>query len=197
MALEKNNNAVFLSISDGKITKRVKQPTSESVTRVTKEGKTVHEEIYDGVSGIITDIQVKEHQSFGKFWNITIQDGEERYILQTNYSGGYASAFLKTLPNVDVEERVRFAPHMKIENDKKKVTLFLQQGGKALKHAYTKDEPNGLPQMKQIKVKGVMQWDDTEMMEFLENMVKTTILPKLKKAEPVTVEGEETDEAPF
>jgi hypothetical protein len=95
------------------------------------------------------------------------------------------------------EERVRFAPHMKIENDKKKVTLFLQQGGKALKHAYTKDEPNGLPQMKQIKVKGVMQWDDTEMMEFLENMVNTTILPKLKKADPVAVEGEETDEAPF
>lgn len=197
MALEKNNNAVFLSISDGKITKRVKQPTSESVTRVTKEGKTVHEEIYDGVSGIITDIQVKEHQSFGKFWNITIEDDGVRYILQTNYSGGYASAFLKTLPNVDVEERVRFAPHMKIENDKKKVTLFLQQGGKALKHAYTKDEPNGLPQMKQIKVKGVMQWDDTEMMEFLENMVNTTILPKLKKADPVVVEGEETDEAPF
>lgn len=197
MALEKNNNAVFLSISDGKITKRVKQPTSESVTRVTKEGKTVHEEIYDGVSGIITDIQVKEHQSFGKFWNITIEDDGVRYILQTNYSGGYASAFLKTLPNIDVEERVRFAPHMKIENDKKKVTLFLQQGGKALKHAYTKDEPNGLPQMKQIKVKGVLQWDDSEMMEFLENMVKETILPKLKKSEPMAVEGEETDEAPF
>ena len=51
--------------------------------------------------------------------------------------------------------------------------------------------------MKQIKVKGVMQWDDTEMMEFLENMVNTTILPKLK-AQPATVEAdEETDESPF
>lgn len=201
MALEKNNNAVYLSIGDGKITKRVKQQTDISQSRTLKNGTTIHEEIYDGVSGIITGIKTHEHPSFGKFWNVTIQDGEEIYTLQMNYSGGYASAFLKTLPNVDLSKRVRFSPSMKIEGDKKKVTLFLNQDGKALKHFYTKENPNGLPQMVQIKVKGKMQWDDSAMMDFLEKMVLTDIVPKLSKStadEPVVVGIEEPeDEMPF
>ena|SRR6185312_1220638 len=201
MALEKNNNAVHLSIGDGKITKRVKQQTDISQSRTLKNGNVIHEEIYDGVSGIITGIKTHEHPSFGKFWNVTIQDGEEIYTLQMNYSGGYASAFLKTLPNVDLTKRVRFSPSMKIEGDKKKVTLFLNQGGKALKHFYTKENPNGLPQMVQIKVKGKMQWDDSSMMDFLEKMVMTDIVPKLSgnnaTPEPVAAGEDSEDEMPF
>lgn len=192
--LEKNNSATFLSIGDGKITKRVKQPTDQSVQRTLNNGSVIHEEIYDGVSGMITDIKTHEHPSFGKFWNVYLQDGEENYILQMNYSGGYASAFLKTLPNVDLTQRVRISPSMKIENDKKKVTLFIQQGGQALKHFYTKDNPNDLPQMTQKKIKGKLTWDDSDMMEFLEEMVKNDIVPKLKN---VTVAAGEDDDEPF
>jgi hypothetical protein len=198
--LEKNNNAVYLSIGDGKITKRVKQPTDISQSRTLKNGNVIHEEIYDGVSGIITDIKTHDHPSFGRFWNVSIQDGEEKYILQMNYSGGYASAFLKTLPNVDLTKRVRFSPSMKIEGDKKKVTLFLNQDGKALKHFYTKENPNGLPQMVQIKVKGKLQWDDSDLMSFLERMVVNDIFPKLSKTatpEPAMAGEETEDEMPF
>ncbi len=179
--LEKNNHATYLSISDGKITKRVKQPTADSITRKLKDGRDVHEEIYDSVSGIITDIKTHDHPSYGKFWNIFLSDGEENYILQMNYSGGYASAFLKTIPNADVTQRLRISPSMKMEGDKKKVTLFISQNGAALKHYYTKDSPNGLPPMKQIKIKGKMAWQDSDMMDFLENMINEKILPKLKK----------------
>jgi hypothetical protein len=199
MALEKNNSAVFLSIGDGKITKRVKQPTADSVSRTLKDGKVIHEEIYDGVSGMITDIKVQDHPSYGRFWNIAIQDGEDSYILQMNYSGGYASAFLKTLPNIDLTKRVRFSPNMKMEGDKKKVTLFISQDGTPLKHYYTKDNSNGLPQMKQIKVKGKLTWDDSDMMDFLEKMVKADILPQLKN-HPAPVSDlvpDTSDEAPF
>lgn len=136
------------------------------------------------------DIKTQDHPSYGKFWNVVMQDGDDRYTLQMNYSGGYASAFLKTIPNADLSQRIRISPSMKIEGDKKKVTLFLSQNGVPLKHFYTKDNPNGLPQMKQIKVKGKLSWDDSDMMEFLENMVKTTIVPKLKAA-PVTADADE------
>lgn len=200
--LEKNNSATYLSIGDGKITKRVKQPTKDSVTRKLKDGKEIHEEIYDGVSGIITDIKTHDHPSFGKFWNVFIIDGEESYILQMNYSGGYASAFLKTLPNADLTQRLRISPSMKMEGDKKKVTLFINQGGAALKHFFTKDAPNGLPQMKQIKVKGKIQWDDSDMMAFLENMVLKEVVPKLNKSSKpeMAVAGdveEDKNEMPF
>jgi hypothetical protein len=203
MALEKNNNTTFLSIGDGKITKRVKEPTDISQSRTLKNGNTIHEEIYDGVSGMIIGIKTHEHPAYGKFWNIVIQDGEETYTLQMNYSGGYASAFLKTLPNVVLTKRVRFSPSMKIEGDKKKVTLFIQQDGKALKHFYTKDNPNDLPPMVQKKVKGKQIWDDSDMMEFLEQMVNEKIVPQLGNSdtpEPIVagdVDEENPDDLPF
>ncbi len=39
--------------------------------------------------------------------------------------------------------------------------------------------------MKEIVLKGVKMWDDTDQVYFLENMVNTTIIPKLPKAEPM------------
>jgi hypothetical protein len=178
MGLEHNTRTIFLSIGDGKITRRVKEPTGSSKQRTTKEGKVVNEEIYDAVTGIITDIKVTTHDKYGKFWNV---------YLQMNYSGGYSSAFLKALPNVDLSARVKLIPSMKVVDGKKKVTLFINQHGKALKHFYTKENPNGLPQMVKTKFKGQEVWDDTDMMQFLEAMVNTNIIPKLPKSgAPVT-----------
>lgn len=184
MGLENNSFAKYLSIGDGKITKRVKEPTDKSTQRVLKNGNTINEEIYDAISGTITDIQTQDHPQYGRFWNVTLQDEGESFILQMNYSGGYASAFLKLLPNVDLSSPVRIVPTMKVENGKKKVGLFIMQHGSALKHYYTKENPNGLPPLEKIKVKknGKMteQWDDNNMMEFLEKMVVDEIQPQLK-----------------
>lgn len=201
MALGQNNNAIFLNIADGKIIRRFQNATKDSKERVLAKGpnagKVVHEEHYSFVEGLITDIQTKD-SDYGKSWIVTIDDEGERYILQMDYSGGYSSAFLKALPNVDLSKKVKLSPKMTIEGDKKKTTLFINQGGTAAKHFYTKDNPNGLPQMVQKKVKGKMQWDDSEMMEFFEKMVNTQILPKLKAFKEVAAEVEEGgEEAPF
>jgi hypothetical protein len=157
-------------------------------------GKVVHEEVYSFVEGLITDIQTKD-SDYGKSWLVTIEDNGEKYILQMDYSSGYSSSFLKALPNVDISAKVKLSPKMTIEGDKKKTTLFINQHGTAAKHFYTKDNPNGLPQMVQKKVKGKMQWDDSEMMEFFENMVKNEILPKLKGVE--VGQDEDSEPAPF
>ena len=147
-----------------------------------KMGKIVHEEFMDGLSGRITEIKTKDHPDYGKFWLITLTDGDWSGVVQIKYSSGYASAFLKMLPNVDLSKDVTIVPKMTIDGDKKKASLFIMQDGTPLKHFYTKDNPNGLPQMKKIKVKGKETWDDTEMMEFLEKMVFTEVVPKLNGA---------------
>lgn len=179
MGAIQENNAIFLTIGNGKICKRVSKPSAISKERVNKNGVTVHEEYYKGWKGQITGIAVREHQEFGKFWNITLTDDDGDAILQMNYSSGYSAAFLKTLPNIDLNSDVVITPNQKMEGDKKKTTLFISQHGVPLKHFYTKDNPNGLPQLKQIKVKGKVTWDDSDMMEFLEKMVMTEIVPKL------------------
>ncbi len=176
------SHAAFYSITDGRICRTFKAATAKSIERVNKMGKIVHEEFMDGLSGRITEIKTKDHPDYGKFWLITLTDGDWSGVVQIKYSSGYASAFLKMLPNVDLSKDVTIVPKMTIDGDKKKASLFIMQEGIPLKHFYTKDNQNGLPQMKKIKVKGKETWDDTEMMEFLEKMVFTEVVPKLNGA---------------
>lgn len=197
MALGNNSNAIYLSVSDGKIVRQFKNATDKSTTRVSKTGKTVHEEHYDYVEGLITSITTKEND-YGKFWMVTIEDDGARYILQFNYSGGTAGAFLKQLPNLDLSKNVKLIPKQTIDGDKKKSTIFLNQGGSAMKWFWNKDNPGDLPPLKKVKVKGKEQWDDSEQMEFLESYVRTEIVPKLTGT-PAAVghSVEEDDEVPF
>jgi hypothetical protein len=182
MGAVQQTNAIYLTISNGQLTRRFNSPTKTSKERVNKKGTTVHEEFYKGWKGRITGIAIQEHKEYGKFWNVTITDEQGDAIIQMNYSSGYSAAFLKTLPNIDLKSDIVFSPSMKIEGDKKKATVFISQHGKPIKWAYTKDDPKGLPELKQVKFKNKVSWDDSDIMEFLEKMVFTEIVPKLPKA---------------
>lgn len=192
MAAGNNSNALYYGISNGKIVRQFQSKTAHSIERVNKNGKTVHEEFYDYLDGVITDIDTKESE-YGKFWMITLMDGAEKQILQFNYSSGYANGFLKALPNVDLGSKVKLIPKAEKEGDKTKTTIFINQHGNAVKWFYTKDNPNGLPQLKKVKVKGKDTWDNSDVMEFLENMVKTEIKPMLSQSVPVAA-GDDSDE---
>lgn len=179
MGAVEQSNAIFLSITNGQICRKVPAATKTSKERVNKNGKTVHEEYCKGWKGRITAVTVRDHPEFGKFWNITLTDDQGDAILQMNYSSGYSAAFLKMLPNVDLSSDVVITPNLKKEGDKNKTSLFITQHGVPVKWYYTKDDPKGLPPLKKIKVKGKDTWDDSDIMEFLENMVNTDIVPKL------------------
>lgn len=203
MAVGNSSNAIYYSISDGKICRQFKEKTPNSKERVNKNGRVVFEEFYDYIDGLIVDINTKE-SDFGKFWMITLADGDQQQILQMNYSSGYSNAFLKCLPNVDLKSKVKIIPSQKQEGDKKKTSIFITQHGQPVKWYFTKDNPNGLPQLQQVKVKGKLTWDDSDSMEFLEKMVNTQVKPNLPKAagaapgpdiEPQEIENME--EAPF
>lgn len=177
------NSAIYLTISDGKICRRVPSPTATSIQRTTKDGRVVNEEHYNGWLGKITNITVRESE-YGKDWQIEINDGTETAYLQFKYSSGYAASFLKALPNVNLNVPITFTPKATEIDGKKRTTMFLNQNGTAVKWAYTKDNPNGCPGLKQIKVKGQNTWDDSDMMEFLESMVNNDILPQLNSDVP-------------
>ncbi len=117
MAVGNSSNAIYYSIGNGKICRQFKDKTANSKERVNKNGKTVHEEFYDYIDGVITNIDTKD-SDYGKFWMITLSDGEQSQVLQFNYSSGYANAFLKCLPNVDLQAKVKIIPSLKVEGDK-------------------------------------------------------------------------------
>jgi hypothetical protein len=179
MGLGTNENGKFISIVGGRFCIRVPEGTAGAETRVNKLGKTVTEKYYDNFTGKLVALKVTEG-NYGKQWEFSFQDSGEVYKLQLGYTNSFAKNILKMLPNADLSKEMKVSPSTKVEADgTKKSSIFVNQDGKALKHAYTRDIPNGLPPMKQVTVKGTLVWDDTDQMVFLEAMVNKDIIPKL------------------
>ncbi len=189
MALEKREGGKYITILGGKFCVRVAESIPGAVARVNKLGKTVHELFYDSFTGKLVNIRTKDGE-YGKSWEFDFKDGGEVYTLQLSYSNSYATNLLKILPNADLTQEMKVQPSQKIEDGKTKSSLFVSQNGVTLKHAYTKDVPNGLPQMVETTVRGQKVWDDTERLAFLQAMVNRDILPQLsKEASPEAKDG--------
>jgi hypothetical protein len=181
MGLDNRQAGNYITILAGKLCQRVPEGTEGAIKRVNKLGNTVFEKFYDSFTGRLVDIKVQDG-TYGKTWNFVFVDKDEPYILQLSYSNSFATALLKILPNIDLTKEIKVSPSVKEVDGKNRSTLFINQDGQALKHAFTRENPNGMPDMEQVTVKGVLVWDDTKRLEFLQNMVDTVIMPKLSGA---------------
>lgn len=192
MGLNNRKSGIYLSIGDGKINQSygVTEDTPGAIKKIRKDGSIAYVLQYDSVSGFLTDIKVIEQEFSGakvKKWEFTIQDGDETYLLQVGYSSRYAKSILFALPNVDFSKGIEFSPWMKIVDDKKKTAVYLNQeglNGESVRWFFTRDEPNGMPEMKQVEFKGQLVWDDHDQCQFLERYVEEHIKPKLQGVQP-------------
>lgn len=180
MAGFKNNvrSSVYFTILGGEFVQPVDASVEGAVARENKNGKIVHELHHAQFEGILVSVGTREGQ-YGKQWEFVFDVDGERYTLQLPYSNSYVTALLKMLPNVDVSKPFEMTPSQKVVDGKIQSSLFVKQNGQNIKHAFTKDQPNGLPPMEQKMVKGQQVWDDTNRLAFLEEMVRKDIVPKL------------------
>jgi len=181
MGFESRTGGNYFTILGGKFAVRVPEGTPGSVMRVNKKNKEVNEIYHESFTGKLVGIRVKEDTGYGKQWEFDFQDQGQINTLQLSYSNSFSTNILKMLPNVDLNKEMKLQPNQKIEDGKPKSSLFISQDGVTLKHAYTKDAPNGLPPMVQITIKGALAWDDSDRLHFLETMVARDIIPNLPK----------------
>lgn len=179
MGLDNRVAGKFFTIFDGKFTMKVDAGTLGSKQRTNKLGTVVNELQYDNFTGKLIGVKTQDG-TYGKSWIFSFKDNEDVYHLQLSYSNGFATNLLKMLPNVDLTKEMKVQPSVKEVDGKKKSSLFINQNGQSIKHAYTRDQPNGLPPMVSLVVKGNTVWDDTDQLAFLHNMVMTEIVPKLE-----------------
>lgn len=182
MGLANREGGKYITIIGGKFTVRVQEGTPGAVARVNKLGKTVHELKYDSFTGKLVNIRTRDGE-YGKTWEFDFKDEAEVYTLQLPYSNSFSKGILKILPNVDLTKEMKVQPSQKEEDGKTKSSIFISQDGTTLKHKYTKDNPNGMPPMEQVTIKGQVQWDDTKQLEFLQAMVERDIIPNLPRNE--------------
>lgn len=195
MGLDNRAEGNFITILGGKFCQRVPEGTLGAQTRTNKLGKVVTEKFYDSFTGKLVGIKTQDG-TYGKSWVFSFKDGGEVYHLQLSYSNSFATAFLKMLPNVDLTKEMKVQPSVKEVDGKNKSSLFINQDGQSVKHAYTKDVPNGLPPMTQVTVKGEKVWDDTDRIEFLYQMVMETIVPRLAGYTGAIATQEDEDNLP-
>lgn len=196
MALTKSGgiNTIYLSVADGNLVRQHKEANQYTTQRITKTGKVVNEEFFKELTGKLTNISTKEND-YGKQWQLTFVDNEATFVVSIGYSSRYAASFLKALPNINLNKEFRLMPWSmkdKVDPTKTITGITLYQNDVKIAPYYTKENPNGLPQMQKIKVKGKEQWDDSEMMAFLENMA-TSIFSSLAATEL----EDDDDTAPF
>jgi hypothetical protein len=175
-----NQSTKFLNFQSGKFVQRVKPDTTGATARVLEKGPnsgtTVHELHFDSYEGAILNIET-EASEYGQKLNIlmdvsTEEEPEAKVKITLPLSSGPAKGFLSRLPVIDFKKDVCLCGY-NIKNDAGKFNSYLvpYQDGVKLNSYYTKDTPNGLPQMQQIKVKGNLVWDDTEQIEFFEALI--------------------------
>ncbi len=194
MGFENREGGKYFTVLGGKFCIRTDASNPEAKERVNKVGKTVHEMFRDSFTGKLVNIRTRDGE-YGKSWEFDFKDKEEVYTLQLSYSNSYATNILKMLPNVDLSKEMKVQPTSKLVDGKNKSSLFISQDGKTLKHAYTKDNPNGLPPMVQVTIKGQQVWDDSARLEFLHAMVERDILPKLSKETAAPAAKSDTTDA--
>lgn len=188
---ESSSKKIYLQFFGGKVVRRVKEDFPGAVSRTNKQEVVVWEKRYDSIEGYLTDINIKEHEEYGKQFELTLTDEDDTYMLTIPYLSSHAKGFLMSIENCNLKTPIEFCPYMFNEDGKDKHVLSLKQKGKKVERKYTKDNPQGLPQMVQKTFRGKVQWDDTEQMEFLQKMLDEKIIPNLPKAGEAALLGDE------
>lgn len=159
-----------------------------------REGKIAHRkgdsttDYYDHIRGYITDVYIKEDGKFGRELHIVIRDGQDLYVLQMRLESGYARSFLRIIKNAALADPVTIIPTYKLTEDSQQAGMIVTQNGAALKWYYTRNNPNGLPELEPCKVRDpktgklIDGWDNTRQMDFLIRMLHTEIRPVLTPA---------------
>ena len=205
MGLNKHESGTFLSISEGRIIRRYEtEVKGKTVSRVNKLGKTVHEEKFDDIEGIISDVRFKPDTSgkgYGDQYTLIIKDVNDTYNINMQQDSRYATSFLKCLPNVDLKKPIRLMPwSMQDKNNATKMItgITMWQGGDKIQPAYSKENPNGLPEMKKVKLRGKDTWDSFEMNSFLKDMALKLfeVVPTDEPVSPSVVVRDDT-KVPF
>ena len=168
------SKTTFVTIVDGKWTRRVPAGTDGAVERINKKGDTVHELYSNYVDGLIVGGRIKAGE-FGQTVEIDLEDEGEVFNVQipvpdVGKKGDIFMSFGKCCPNID-PTAVLF---MGLGGDKSsgRPFLFMKQHDQIIHPAFTKENPNGMPQWEKKEVMGKVVWNADAQNEFLYKQIK-------------------------
>jgi hypothetical protein len=185
----KNMNATYVNIKEGSLVVKTKDNILES---------------YDSLEGIIERVEFLTETYEGK--NVEkakfyVNAIGELFILQVKTNSGYFRGLCNSLASAtSPKETLKIIPSFKKdEKGKPKSTCFVEQNGKFLKHAFTKENMGELPDLDKVTFKGEVQYDNTKQIEFWKNFLNDIYNLSSKSFEIDNTEDDEAyiDDLPF
>ncbi len=173
------NSMQFWTVKNGLLCKRCEENT-EGAVKQTKEDGTVYYEIQrPNFTGRLKKVEVRTHDEYGKFLGLHFVANGEAVKIEMKFDSGYGFGFLTTIPSAKIDGLILIAPYFKDQDGKKESKIFVKdetcEGKEWCKQFFTKENPNGLPQLVETTFKGKKVWDNTERLSYFEN----ELIPKL------------------
>lgn len=148
MALGNKENAVYLSIRNGKVSRYSKTKEEGTTTVKTQAGEERHYFFYDYVDGLITGLKTKQTEFAGQkktYLVVSLNDEGENYQMEIDLESNYFQSFANAVLNADVNAPIKIIPTMKEVDGKKNTGMIIMQNNQAMKWKFTKENPGGMP----------------------------------------------------
>jgi hypothetical protein len=190
------NNAQFWNVKNGLLCKRCDEHT-EGASKQNKEDGTVYYEIQKpNFTGRLVKVDIREAKigdKTEKFLDVHFLANKEVVKIGMKLDSGYGFGFLSTIPSAKIDGLILIAPFYKEADGKKETKIFIKdetcEGKEWCKQFFTKDNPNGLPDLEKTTYKGKEVWDNTKRLAYFEN----TLIPKLNEGlKKIWGDGSET-----
>ena len=176
---ERSGGGQFWNVKNGLLCKRCDETTEGAVRQTKKDGSVYYEIQKPNFTGRLKKVEVREHEEYGKFLALHFVANDQPVKIEMNFDSGYAFGFLSTIPSADISGRIMIAPFYKEQDGKKESKIFIKDekcdGKSWCKQYFTKETPNGLPELEKVSFKGKETWDNTKRLEYFENV----LIPKL------------------
>ena len=176
---KKSSNKHYYKIVNGVIVQEwSKKPTLPEGTvikeREDKKGNKKYFIETGGLVGRILDLKIST-TDFGDFLDVEIGDKDGLYVLSITVDSKYFRDFALRLPNVDPEKDITINSYSFDDKEKegRKVQGFtITQDGDKIARYYTKDNPNGLPDLEKKRKGKDFVWDSTNQVNFLYDVIE-------------------------
>ena len=128
---------------------------------------------FPAFEGYITNLNVKDIEFNNKmltFLEVTLEDGDDRIVLQLKWNHPMTKYTLAKLPNINYHLPVEFAAG----KDKRDYnTLYVKQTGQLIPLYYTREDPKDKPSWEPLKNKkgDIVSWDSSAEDDFYRNLV--------------------------
>lgn len=148
---------IYVNIVGGKFAIKADEGAEGAVERLNKNQKKVYEFLYDKLSGTIDSIIVQKNEKLGAYeYVLDVNDTGEHYNVSVPADSKYGDSLASKAPNIqmgvwttlqpyDFEDKTKINPNT--NKPQKQTGISIVQNDVKIASAYTKENPNGLPQM--------------------------------------------------